>query len=731
MRVLFVAWRDLANELAGGSEVLIDQLAAGLARRGHDVALMCAEPIGSPRAYRVQPNGGTVSQYVRAPLSYLRHFRDRDLVIDVANGLSFYTPFWRRGPALCFVNHIHTEQWSQWFPAPVAAMGRLLEQRAMPAAYRNRLFVAVSPSTAQGLERLGVEPDNIRIIINGTDIPDEIGVEADEPLFVGLGRLVPHKRFELLVQAWERVRPVVGGRLVIAGDGPERERLADMAGPGVEIVGKISEAEKQKLLASAWLMVHPASHEGWGLVIMEAAAHGTPALAFRVPGLRDSVADGYSGVLVDDPNELAEAWIQLATDHAYRQRLSEGARTRAGVISWDLTVARFEEICDEAIERHRVGFSERKAAWTPSTPPVPELVDEPVVELPPELVGVPLSTGRPQRRLSVVLDRPALSVVLPAYNEAARLPISLPVLIDGLAASDVEIILVDDGSSDATLEVASRLLRGVKGAGVLSLGRHAGKGGAVRAGIARATGRSIAFMDADLATDLSYLPALRAGLESCHISIGSRSAPGALTSGVTPSSDAAHRAFNHLARTSTGMAISDFQCGFKAFRAPVAKLLFHLLEEEGYAFDVEVLALADRIGYSITEVPVHWRAVRGSHVRIVLDSLAMTVQVTRIGRRARGGHQLASLEAFSRSADMTTDQLAQEVRKHLDIEAPVVPWQRGALALLPFVEPADTTELAHDLEERLTDVLVRPSMLDAGEIFDPSSHRLRSALAAS
>ena len=730
MRVLFVAWRDLANDLAGGSEVLIDQLAAGMARRGHDVALMCAEPIGEPRAYRVQSNGGTVTQYLRAPLSYLRHFRDRDLVIDVANGLSFYTPLWRRGPAMCFVNHIHTDQWSQWFPAPVAAVGRTLEQHAMPAAYRNRLFVAVSPSTAQGLERLGVEPDNIRIIINGTDIPAETGVEAEEPLFIGLGRLVPHKRFELLVQAWERVRPAVGGRLVIAGDGPERERLEAMAGPGVEILGKISESEKQHLLSTAWLMVHPASHEGWGLVIMEAAAHGTPSLAFRVPGLRDSVADGYSGVLVDNPDELAEEWIRLAIDHAYRQRLREGARTRAGVITWDLTVARFEEICEEAVERHRVGFGARKAAWTPANPALDE--DAPVAaELPPELVGVPLDTGRPQRRLSFVLDRPELSIVLPAFNEAARLPISLPVLVDTLAGTDTEIILVDDGSSDTTLQVASELLRGVKGAGVLSLGRHAGKGGAVRAGIARATGRSIAFMDADLATDLNHLPALREALEDSHIAIGSRSAPGAITSGVTPSSDAAHRAFNHLARTSTGMDISDFQCGFKAFRAPVAKLLFHLLEEEGYAFDVEVLALADRIGYSIAEVPVHWRAVRGSHVRIVVDSLVMSVQVTRIGRRARGGHQLASLEVFSRSTEVTPDELAEAVRTHLDVEAPVVPWQRGVLVLLPFVEPADTTELARDLELRLTDALVRPSMLDAGEIFDPSAHRLRSALAAS
>ncbi|MCB0970188.1 MAG: glycosyltransferase family 4 protein, partial [Acidimicrobiales bacterium] len=294
MRILVTAWRDLANDLAGGSEVLIDRLCRGLTERGHEVTLLCANPIGEGHTYRVHPNGGTVDQYLRAPFAYLRHHRDADLVVDVANGVSFYTPLWRRGPSICLVNHIHTAQWEQWFNRPVAAVGRKLELRAMPAAYRNRLFVAVSPSTASELQSMGVDRDRIRIIINGTDLPDELGTEAPEPLFVGLGRLVPHKRFDLAVEAFNQIQPLIGGRLVIAGDGPEGERLAKMAGPGVEIAGRISEERKRELLSHAWLMVHPASHEGWGLVITEAAAYGTPALAFRVPGLKDSIVDGMS-----------------------------------------------------------------------------------------------------------------------------------------------------------------------------------------------------------------------------------------------------------------------------------------------------------------------------------------------------------------------------------------------------------------------------------------------------
>ena len=723
MRILFVAWRDLANKLAGGSEVLIDTLATGLAERGHDVALMAANPI-EPRAYRVHPNGGTVSQYVRAPLSYLRHFQDADLVVDVANGLSFYSPFWRRKPSICFVNHLHTDQWAQWFPKPVAALGNALEQRAMPAAYRNRLFVAVSPSTADGLEALGVDRSRIRIIINGTHLPDEVGTESDEPLFIGLGRLVPHKRFELAVQAWEQVRPHVGGRLVIAGQGPDHSQLVAAAGPGVELPGRISEAEKQRLLSSAWLMVHPASHEGWGLVITEAAAYGTPSLAFRVPGLRDSVVDGQSGILVDRIEDLAPTWRRIAEDPAWRARLRIGARTRAEACTWTNTVDRFEEICEEATEGSHRLLRLPHSSWSKDHHAV---VDEGPPTL--ERSGLPVGTGRPTLR--VVKERPDLTIVLPAYNEAARLPVSLPILLEHVAgrSGSTEILLVDDGSSDDTVRVANELLSKVPNAGVLRLGRHLGKGAAVRSGVSHATGHQIMFMDADMATDLNHLDPLLAALAHTQVAIGSRGAPGAVTNGLTPSSDATHRAFNQLARTTTGMALMDFQCGFKAFRGPAAKLLFHLLHEKGYAFDVELLATAQRIGYRVTEVPVHWHAVRGSHVRIVVDSAAMAYQVTRIGRRNPGGQNLAALQATSPSID-DVDLVAKQVREQLPLSAPVIPWEQGALVLLPFVDQMDSEMLAADLRTQLRDITFQTRLLDTSFIFDDHQQRLRTALAA-
>ncbi len=351
MKILFVAWRDLANPLAGGSEVLIDRLASGLLDRGHDVALLCGAP-ASPRPYSVRVSGGQYSQYLRAPLEYLRHFRGCDLVVDVANGVPFFAAVWRRKPVLCLVNHIHTEHWGQWFPEPLAGLGRRMEPAALRRAYRRCLFMAVSPSTAASLEAVGVEGDRIRIVHNGTDVPEQIQPKSPEPLFLSLGRLVPHKRLDLLLEAWEQVRPRVGGRLVIAGSGPEAARLSSMAGEGVELVGQVSDEEKHRLLSGAWLLLHPAMMEGWGLVVMEAAAVGTPTVGFRVRGVSDSVVHGQTGMLATSPEAFVQHWMTLARDAGLRAQLGRSARERAASFSWSGTVDAFIPLAEEAVARH-------------------------------------------------------------------------------------------------------------------------------------------------------------------------------------------------------------------------------------------------------------------------------------------------------------------------------------------------------------------------------------------
>jgi glycosyltransferase involved in cell wall biosynthesis len=350
--ILFVAWRDLANRRAGGSEVLVDRLAEGMTARGDQVTLLAGGRVDT-RQYQVIKNGGNYSQFLRSAAAYRldRRLRDCDLIVEVCNGMPFFVPMWSRRPTVCLVNHVHTDLWGVRLPRPLAAVGRYTESTLMPLAHRNNLFLTVSASTAAALAEIGVREDRIRMVTNGVEQPQPLTPRSPEPLFLALGRLTDYKRIDLLLRVWDRVRHVVGGQLVIAGDGPERARIEALVGPGVVMTGRVSEEEKHRLLCSAWILLHPAMIEGWGIVINEAAIRGTPGIGFDVPGLRDSVIDGETGVLVRSEGQFASAWASLALDQRTRETLGRAARERAERLHWSAAVEGFAEVAEEAIAR--------------------------------------------------------------------------------------------------------------------------------------------------------------------------------------------------------------------------------------------------------------------------------------------------------------------------------------------------------------------------------------------
>jgi glycosyltransferase involved in cell wall biosynthesis len=296
--------------------------------------------------------GGPYGHYLRARSAFARQVGDCDLLVEVCNGMPYLAPLWHSGPTLCLVNHVHTDLWKMRFGgplAPAARIGRRLEHWALTGAQQRSLLVAVSSSTAHALRAIGVERDRIRVVHNGVEEPGPRAERSPEPLFVAVGRLVEYKRIDLLLRLWERVRPVTGGRLVIVGDGPERERLEQLAGPGVEFTGYVSEAEKHRLLCAAWLLLHPSAVEGWGLVVTEAAARETPAVAFDVPGLKDSVVDGETGFLARGESSFAAAWCALALSGHRRELMGKAARDRAAQFRWDRTVRQFRAVAAEAV----------------------------------------------------------------------------------------------------------------------------------------------------------------------------------------------------------------------------------------------------------------------------------------------------------------------------------------------------------------------------------------------
>jgi glycosyltransferase involved in cell wall biosynthesis len=287
--------------------------------------------------------------------------------------MPFLSPLWRRGPILCMVMHVHTEQWSSRFGPVVAACGRFIESRVMPRVHRKNLTVTISESTQSSLVEIGLPPERIRILPHGVAEPPPLFEKSPLPRFVAVGRLVGYKRIDLLLEMWQSVQQQTGGTLTIIGDGPDRERLERKRVEGVEFTGYVSEAEKHRLVSEARILLHPASWEGWGLVITEAAVRGTPAIGFDVPGVREAIVDFETGLLATDPDSFKRHWIRLAQDQDLYQQLREAGIKRAVSYPLNSSVNEFERFAAEAMVRHdartakgrnRTNFYEQTGATT-------------------------------------------------------------------------------------------------------------------------------------------------------------------------------------------------------------------------------------------------------------------------------------------------------------------------------------------------------------------------------
>ncbi|MGE0812979.1 MAG: dolichyl-phosphate beta-glucosyltransferase [Vicinamibacterales bacterium] len=227
---------------------------------------------------------------------------------------------------------------------------------------------------------------------------------------------------------------------------------------------------------------------------------------------------------------------------------------------------------------------------------------------------------------------PSLSVVIPAFNEAARISRTVGRILDRLRAraAPFEVIVVDDGSTDGT----SAVVRGRQDAEVrlVPLAHHQGKGAAVRRGVGESRGARILVSDADLSTPVEELDRLAAALDAgVDIACASR---GLDASTIVVSQPVYRRqmgnTFNVVIRLLGLTRLRDTQCGFKLYRGPVAKDVFARCRLDGFAYDVECLYVAGRLGYRVEEFPVAWAHVPESRVHLVRDSARMLGDVVRL-----------------------------------------------------------------------------------------------------
>jgi glycosyltransferase involved in cell wall biosynthesis len=291
-----------------------------------------------------------------------RRYRSRlessfDVVIDEINTIPFFTSLWSAIPAVVFIHQLAREVWWYESPFPINAIGFACEPWYL-RIYRSVPIVTVSSSTRDDLKLLGLKGP-ITVIPEGLEVTTEQHVDRpDTPRFLYVGRLAPSKRIADLLRALAAFNQHgVPGQLRLIGDGAPRyanrlRRLASDLGilSNVEFLGRTSVPRKHQEMASAHMLLLASVREGWGLVVTEANAYGTPAVAYDVPGLRDSIRPEETGLLVPPtPQHLGAAMWRLWQDRTLLSRLSDGAMKWSSTFTFDETARRFRDAVSSVV----------------------------------------------------------------------------------------------------------------------------------------------------------------------------------------------------------------------------------------------------------------------------------------------------------------------------------------------------------------------------------------------
>lgn len=361
MNLLLLNWQDRLNPQAGGAEAHLHEIFGRLAARGHAVTLLASGWEGAPHIERV--DGLEVHRVGRrytfgalAPGYYRRRLASTgyDVVVEALNKVPLFSPLWSKRPEMLLVHHLFGTTAFREASLPLASLTWLLE-RPLALVYRSVPAEAISRSTADDLVERGLDRDDIQVVYPGVDLefftPGSVAERDPDPMFLYLGRLKRYKGVDLILTALARLlEDGVRARLVIAGRGEWESELRDLARrlgiqDRIDFVGFVTEEEKRSLFRRAWANVFPSPKEGWGITNLEAAGCGTPTIASDSPGLRESVRDGVTGLLVPhgDPAALATAMRRLATDPARMEELGRGALKFSTAFTWDRAADETEE----------------------------------------------------------------------------------------------------------------------------------------------------------------------------------------------------------------------------------------------------------------------------------------------------------------------------------------------------------------------------------------------------
>lgn len=354
LNILWVNHRDPKNPFAGGAEVRIHEIGKRLVQNGHSVKLVCERWPGSKKTefldgIEVVRTGNKYSIHFQVPF-LVRKFSGDVVIDDVAHAFPWISQFFTHKSVVGQVHHVHQNALA-FELNPVVAKTVAISEKAIKYY---KAVIVVSESTKQALINLGVQKDRMRVIPNGIDTDFyKPMAKSPSPTIIWVGRVKRYKRVDHVLLAFSIVeKQLPEAKLIIVGTGDYLENIKSLAKKlrlkNVFFSGFVDEKTKVMLMASAWVIVSSSVVEGWGMTITEGAACGTPAVAYDVAGLRDSISNNETGLLVSDGNigALAQNLLRVLQDTQLRVNLCNNALKRTEQFSWDKIAKDFSDFLE-------------------------------------------------------------------------------------------------------------------------------------------------------------------------------------------------------------------------------------------------------------------------------------------------------------------------------------------------------------------------------------------------
>jgi glycosyltransferase involved in cell wall biosynthesis len=350
MRILILNLRDHTHPRAGGAEIFTHEVAKRWVAHGHAVTLIVSNFAGGAPTevidgIRIIRLGNYLTVRSQARTYYRKHLRGNcDVVVDEYTNLPFLAPKFVRESVVFLVHEVVGAKHLAVLPPGISHLMHYVMEPRWYACYRNVDTVTVSNSTRDELQKFGI--NKIRVVPQGlgNEPLEKVPPKEDVATFLFVGLLKKANCADECIRAFEIIESEMPeARLWVVGRGAQRKKLEAMAkGLNVEFFGYVDDARKVDLMQRAHAMLVPGIREGWGMVITEANACGTPAIAYDIAGYRDAIRDGETGVLTETtPEAMARAAIRFARDTDLQTRLSEGALSWSRQFSWDTTAAAF------------------------------------------------------------------------------------------------------------------------------------------------------------------------------------------------------------------------------------------------------------------------------------------------------------------------------------------------------------------------------------------------------